>query len=145
MKRQYTILALAMLLAFLLAGCEQSKLKKAAAAVDGFSVTVKAFQQAEIVAHQQGLEDDAEHKVLESAISDVARAGGELDNVVRAAGGVRVPGPKALAALDQAYATLDNLFNAGVLHIKNPQARQELQALLLSAKGFLATISAVLR
>ena len=112
---------------------------------EGFSVAVKAFQQAEIVAHQQGLVDDAEHKALEGAIADAARAGLELDNVVRAANGVRVPGPKAIAALDQAYTTLDNLFNAGVLHIKNPRARQELQALLLTAKGFLATISAVLR
>ncbi len=136
-------------------GCEQSKLKKVAAAADGFSITVKAFQEAEISAHRQGLVDDAEHKAIEAAIADVARAGLELDNVVRVASQPRpaLDGTNAptssklsgLAALDQAYSSLDNLFNAGALHIKNPKARQELQILLLSAKGFLATISAVLR
>ena len=139
------LLALALLLPLVFAlGCEQSKLKKAAMAADGFSVTVKAFQEAEVSAHQQGLVDDAEHKAIEAAIADMARAGLELDNAVRVAS-TNTPGPKALAALDQAYASLDNLFNVGVLHIKNPKARQSLQALLLSAKGFLATISAVLR
>jgi len=142
------LLALALLLPLLFAlGCEQSKLKKAAMAADGFSVTVKAFQEAEISAHQQGLVDDAEHKAIEAAVADLARAGLELDNAVRLAS-ANTAGPRpggALAALDQAYASLDNLFHAGVLHIKNPKARQDLQALLLSAKGFLATLSAVLR
>ncbi len=139
------ILAIALLVPLLVAlGCEQSKLKKVAQAAEGFSLTVKAFQDAEIAAHQQGLVDDAEHKEIERALVDVAHAGLELDNIVRAAG-LKVPGPKALAALDQAYTSLDNLFTSGVLHVKNARARQDLEALLLSAKGFLATISAVLR
>jgi hypothetical protein len=142
-------LAIALIVPLLLtAGCEQSKLKKVAAAVDGFSATVRAFQEAEIVAHQQGLVDDLEHKKIERALADVAHAGLELDNIVR------VSEPKTwgqtsksqvLAALNQAYATLDNLFTNGALHIKNPKARQDLEALLVSAKGFLATVSALLQ
>ncbi len=135
------ILVIGLLVPLLVAlGCEQSKLKKVAQAVDGFSMAVKAFQDAEIAAHQQGLVDDEEHRQLQTALADVARAGLELDSDIRAAKMNR----NALTAVEQAWTSLSNLYYGGVLHIKNPKARQDLEALLLAAKGFLATISAVL-
>jgi hypothetical protein len=121
-------------------GCEQSKLKKVAQAADGFSLAVKAFQEAEIAAHQQGFVDDQEHHEIQAALADVARAGLELDSDIRAARDVRT----ARGAMGQVWTSVDNLYTGGVLHIKNPKARQDLEALLLAAKGFLATISAVL-
>jgi len=123
-------------------GCEQSRLKKLALATDAFSLTVRSFQQAEVVAHQQGLVSDEEHAAMEKALIDVANAGVELDNALRVAR--RGGKPKAAAALGAALTSLDHLLNSGVLHVKNPKARQDLEALILSAKGFLATISAVI-
>ncbi len=135
-------IALLLPLMFVL-GCEQSKLKKLAVAADGFSLTVRSFQQAEVVAHQQGFVSNEEHAAMEKAFIDVANAGVELDNALRVAP-TRSGKPKAAAALAAALASLDNLLNSGVLHVKNPKARQDLEALILSAKGFLATISAVI-
>jgi hypothetical protein len=101
---------------------------------------VRAFQQAEIVAHAQGLVADDEHAAIERALADVARAGLGLGDAIRAARSK----PGATQAIDAALAAVDRLLNEGVLHVKNPRARQDLQALVLSARGFLATISAVL-
>jgi hypothetical protein len=132
---------IALLLPLLFAlGCEQSRLKKLALAADGFSLTVRSFQQAEVVAHQQGLVSNEEHAAMEKALIDVANAGVELDNAVR----VAHSRSKATAALGDALASLDKLLSDGVLHVKNPKARQDFQALILSAKGFLATISAAI-
>ncbi len=121
-------------------GCDQGKLKRIAQAADGFALTVRSFQQAEIAAHAQGLVSQEEHVAIERALLDVANAGIELDSAIRLAQSK----PKASAALQAALASLDRLLNEGVLHVKNPKGRQNLEALLFSAKGFLATISAVL-
>jgi len=139
--RSRALCAIALIVPLLLVlGCEQSKLKKVAQAADGFSLAVKAFQDAEIAAHQQGLVDDEEHRQIQAALAEVARAGLELDSDIRAARDVHT----ASGAAAQVWTSLDNLYSGGVLHIKNPKARRDLEALLLAAKGFLATISAVL-
>ncbi len=132
-------LAVALLAPLAFLGCESSKYKRVAQAADGFALSVRAFQQAEITAHAQGLIADDEHAAIERALADVARAGLALDDSIHTAQSK----PGATQAIDAALAAVDRLLNEGVLHVKNPRARQDLQALVLSARGFLATISAV--
>lgn len=138
--RKHVLVLSAILISGLIVGCDQSAVKKAAQAADGFSISVKALQQAEMVAHVQGLIDDAEHRDLEGYFLDVANTGLELDSAIR----VAQSKPKAVEALQAAIASLDRLLNQGVLHLKNPKAKEAMQALILSAKSFLATIAALI-
>jgi hypothetical protein len=122
------------------ASCDQGKLKRLAQAANGFALTVRSFQQAEIAAYNQQLVSQDEHVAIQRALLDVANAGIELDSAIRLAQSK----PKASGALQAALASLDRLVSEGVLHVKNPKVRHDLETLLLSAKGFLTTISAVL-
>ena len=137
---KYLAVLSAILIGGLLMGCEESAVKKAAQAADGFAISVKALQQAEMAAHVQGLIDDAEHRDLQGYFLDVASAGLELDNAIR----VAQSKPKAVETLQAAIASLDRMLNQAVPHLKNPKARETMQALILSAKSFLATIAAVI-
>src|SRR5713101_8213699 len=78
-------LAVALLAPLAILGCESSKYKKVAQAADGFALSVRAFQQAEIIAHAQGLVADDEHAAIQRALADVARAGLALNDAIRAA------------------------------------------------------------
>lgn len=141
MRRKATPLLILLPLLFLVAACNQSDVKKAAVAADGLSLAVKNFQEAEIVAHKQGLIDDSEHVAINKALIGFAQAGKELDKAIKAAQSKTT----VTGTLNQALTTFDTLLNDGVLHVKNVQVRQSLEAILLAAKGFLATIAIVVR
>jgi hypothetical protein len=134
------LLALLPLL-LLAAACDQSNVKKGAVAADWLSLAVKNFGEAEIIAHQQGLIDDSEHVAINKALIDFGNAGKQLDDAIRAAQSKTTVNDALKRALDTFSALLDE----GVFHIKNPQARQSLGAILLAAKGFLVTIAAVIQ
>jgi hypothetical protein len=139
MKRKLvTVVMLALILANL--GCSD-KYRKAAEAARDFAVAVQAVQQAEIALHSQGMVDDQEHLQFEGLLVNVASAGKQVDSVILQAS----KGGNVEAALDAAIQSTNSLLQDGTLHIKNPQAKAQLSAVLLGAKALLDTIAAVIR
>lgn len=137
MRNRRAVTALLILaLAVGLAGCD-TKTKKIAVAVDGFSIAMKHFQEAEIVAFEQGLVSHEDHRAIQSSLIRIASAQLAFDDVVRAGSTAG-----AQAVLDEALAEFRNL--ESVVFALNPKTRAVIEASLLTAKTFLATISAAL-
>lgn len=135
-NRKTAVLLLCSLI--VLAGCDEKLLKVAQAAKD-FSAATKALQDAEIQAHELKLIDDETHVDIQRIVIQVAQSGKELDNAVNVAHSE----PKAIAALQASIDSLDRLLNEGVIKVKDPKTKTELSLAIISAKGILDSISAV--
>lgn len=135
-NRKVAVLLLCSLI--VLAGCDDKLLKVAQAAKD-FSAATSALQDAEIQAHETRLIDDEAHVDIQRILLDVAHSGKVLDNAVNVAHSQ----PQAIAALQLSVDSLDNLLNAGVIKIKDPKTKTELSLAIISAKGILDSIAAV--
>lgn len=127
--------------------CSQAQYQKAAEAAKGFALSVSAFQDTEIIIYNspanagQNLISTDEHKQIQQLLINVADAGKELNNAILVAKNQ----PGAVTALQESINACNRLLNDGVLHVKNPDTMAHLQLILISAKGFLATISTVIQ
>lgn len=135
-NRKVAVLLLCSLI--VLAGCDDKLLRVAQAAKD-FSAATKALQGAEIQAHDSKLIDDETHVDIQRIVIQVALSGKELDNAVNVAHSQ----PQAIAALQASIDSLDRLLNEGVIKVKDPKTKTELSLAIISAKGILDSISAV--
>lgn len=145
MKRPLLILALLPVLLLAIGACPKPRpqndpWRTAAVAAADFAAAVKGFQDSEIILHRQGLIASDEHQAIQRVLLDVARAGKQLDQAIRAAH----QRPEASAAVDAALIAAQQLLDEGVLHVKNPNARARLSASLALARIALDTIRAVL-
>lgn len=132
----------------LVAACTQSQMKKAATVMRDFSVALGQVQDAMIAAHNDGFLDDAEHKQIQALIDQIALAGEEAVNTLRAGSGssLTTGGKSAvLAKLDVALMGIDHLTQEGVLHIKNPASRSAASGLILALRGIVRTAQALLQ
>ncbi len=123
----------------LLAGCNDIVARLAKVSGGAAQVT-KAFQQAEITLHQQGLVSNEEHVALQRALIPVAEAGVALDGALRN----QPTNAKVLTAVSAALTAVDKLNTDGILRIKNAQAQQTLSLALQSIKSLLLTFQAAL-
>ena len=123
-----------------MAACTDSALRKASIAARDLALAVKAFQDAEIIAHQQGRVADDEHGRIQSLLIRVAEAGKELDADIR----VLHSHPKAVVAFQAFDDSLGRLLAEGVIGIKNSQTKAELQLAFTSIRTLAAIIGAAI-
>jgi len=140
MKTKHTALVVVLLSSLFFAGCPGTAYHKAVIAEHDFSVTVAAFQQAEIVEFQSGRIDSAEHLKLEAGIEKVALAGQTLTSSLQSGA--------ANTTVQQNFNTLSaavtDLMNSGVLGVKNPTSQQLLKVSIQTAQAILANVSTLL-
>lgn len=138
MKRKHLIL-IPLIAVILMAAGQCDKYRKTGQLARDFAAGVSAFQQTEIVLHQQGKIDNAEHLQIQGAILEVAQDGKKLDaaiNLVHSA-------PDAKTALDASISAVSNALSDGALHVKNPDAKAELQTSIVLLESILHNIQAI--
>ena len=127
-------------LSFVMAGCPKTAYHSAVVAEHDFTISLKAFQQAEMVEFQGGRIDAAEHQKLEAGIERVATAAQTLVSSLQAGA--------ANATVQQNFTTVSqavtDLLNNGVLGIKNANSQALVKAVLQTAQAILSNVSTLL-
>jgi len=113
--------------------------RKAGELARDFALGVQAFQETEIVLHQQGKISDDEHRQIQQIILEVAADGQKLDRAIATTHSA----PDAKTALDSAIAQLQGALADGVLHVKNPEVKAQLQTSLVLLRSILSNIQAI--
>lgn len=142
LKKKANLVLFVGLLAILSSGfaCQSADVTRAAVAADNFVDAVGAFQDTEIVLYEQGFIDEAEHRTIQTLLVDVANAGPQANNAIRLAKSE----PELIEAVNFAIEAVQALDEQGVMRIKNPDAKARLRIALMTAKGALGVISAML-
>jgi len=138
MKRRSIAVAV-LALALVAGGCPKSAYHSAVVAEHQFTTVLKSFQQAELVEHQNGRIDDAEHKVLEAGIEKVATAAQVLVTSLQAGA--------ANTTVQQNFATVSQAVNdlmAQGIAVKNPTSQALVKAVLQSAQAILTNVQQLL-
>jgi hypothetical protein len=132
-KRKLPVLAVLILMVGL-AGCPKDKPQAAAGYVQRYAVSLEAFQNAEIKAHDTGFVTPELHNDFQNDFIKAAQAGEDLDKgiVIASNGG----SPKEY--IDAAYTTSDALITDLNL-IKDEKKRAELQLLFKASRDVLNT------
>lgn len=136
--RKRHLVAVPALCLLLLAVGQCDKYAKVGQLAKDFALSVQAFQSTEVVLHQQGKINDAEHKQLETLILEVAKTGITLDQAINQVHS----NPQARAALAAAVGQLNALLDSGVLQVKNPDAHAALYTAFIGLKAIVDNIAA---
>jgi PBP1b-binding outer membrane lipoprotein LpoB len=134
-RARKSIVVAILLSALLMTGCDD-KLVKAATAAKDLAQAVHVVQDTEIAMYHQNLVDKDEHIAFQKLLIDVSNSGIELSNAIL----VLKSKPDAIAALDKALVSTSALLDAGTLHIKNEQARNQISVAIVAVRSLLATI-----
>ncbi len=134
-KRHLVIIPVICLLFMAIGQCD--KYQKVGQSARDFALGVQAFQQTEIVLHQQNKITDQEHQKLETLILEVAKTGQTLDQAINQVHS----NPQARAALDAAVSQLNALLDSGILQIKNPDSEAQLRLAFTSLKAIVDQIA----
>ena len=141
MKR---ILLIAVMAVFALGleGCPISTAtqQQTANALHVVSSTTAAFQQAEITAYGQGLIPAEDHQYIESALLTLGRAGKTADACTKGA----LTKAGLIGCVNLSVTTIDNLNTDGALHLKSTKAKADFALAMVSVKGILTSITAML-
>jgi hypothetical protein len=130
-----TALALGML------GCPSSSTqRKAAQAADIAAASVSGFQQAEIVAHSQGLIPDDDHLFIEQSLLTLGRAGKATDTCISGA----LTNSGILVCVNISLNTVNQLQADGALHLKSAKAKNDFALTMTGVQAALNTITALL-
>jgi hypothetical protein len=132
-------IALAVVLVWTLGVGSCNKYAKTGELARDFAAGVLAFQQSEIVFHQQGKVSDNEHREIQEYLLQVAQAGKALDMAINKTHSA----PDATTAMNASIAAVQTLLDKGVLNVKNDESQAALRASLLSLKTILDSISAI--
>lgn len=139
-RRILPLMICVLFLAVFSAGCPSSAYHSAVIAEHDFKLAVQSFQQAEMVEFQAGRIGQDEHQKLEAGIEKVALAGQTLTTSLQAGA--------ANTTVQQNFATLStaltDLFNSGVLGIKNDNSKAILKAVIQAAQAILSNVSSLL-
>lgn len=138
MKRKHLI-ALPIMLILLMGASQCDKYRKTGQLARDFAAGVSAFQQTEIVLHNQGKIDEAEHLQIQTALLEVAADGKKLDAAINQVHSA----PDARAALDAAIASVSQALSDGALRVKNPDAKASLQTSIVLLQSILHNIQAI--
>lgn len=138
LKRSSAVV-LVLTLALLSAGFQCDRYKKAASLSRDFAAGVSAFQDAEIILHNEGKISNDEHQTLETLIIQTARAGKVMDQAIQDAHN----GKTVQASVDAAAVAASGLLDSGVTQVKNPEAQAELKSAALALKTIVDSILAV--
>lgn len=133
MKKLLFLVPLAVCLAGCPSGTQQQKIAQAA---DDASVVILNFQQAEIIAHQNGAISDADHTFIQQQLVTVSTLGKTTDSCIRTATNTQ----GVLQCANSAINTIDQLNTQGALGIKSAQARTDYQIAMLGLRTALSTI-----
>jgi len=136
-RKQLFILPVMMILLMGMSKCD--RYAKTGQLARDFAAGVSAFQQAEIVMHNQGKISDPEHVAIQDAILQTAQAGKDLDRAINQVHSA----PDARAALDAALMNVQTALNDGVAHVKNPDAKASLQTSIVLLRSILDNIRAI--
>ena len=135
MKQFRALFALAF--ALLLTGCPAGTTQQQAAqAADNASIVVQNFQQAEILAYQQGAIPAADHQFIEQQLLTVSALGKTTDSCIRTA----TNAAGSITCANTAIATIDQLNAQGALALKSTQAKTDYAIAMLGLRTALATI-----
>lgn len=99
----------------------------------------KAFADAVIISHRDGVVDDNTERELLGYSRKIAQYD---DAAVTAINSANKTG--AIAAIDQAIATLDDAVTSGLAGVKNEAKKTSFHAILLALRGTLTTAKALL-
>jgi len=138
MRKLLTTLTTAALV-IILAGCPNDSWQKAAQLSDDFAHSIRAAQDVEIAAFNQGLIDLDDHKAVEIVFIEVAKDGQTLDAAILSGSKSKTVTQAFKAALTATEGALE----ANQLHIKNPNTRAEISIALTGAKSILDTMEAL--
>jgi hypothetical protein len=108
---------------------------KAAIAARDFRLALQAFQDGEIVWHQQGHVDNQTHIAVQSYIIDAANIGKQVDSAIAVGSNAG-----ASALLNNLLASTDTLLANGTLHIKDPQTKALFETAILSIKTIIGNV-----
>lgn len=141
MKR---ILSLAGVLsiALMLAGCPATSTQRqqVAQAAQTASTVVVAFQQGEIIAHEQGVVSNADHIFIQKELKNVSVVGKALDSCILSA----TTAAGDVACIQTATTAIDQINADGGLYIKSAKAQADFQTSMGALKIALTAISQVL-
>jgi len=130
------------LVAIALTGCPASSSQRTqvAQAAQTASTVVVAFQQGEIVAHNQGVVSDADHLFIQKELLTVSTVGKTLDSCILST--TTTAGD--IACIQTASTAVDQINSDGGLYIKSANAKADFQAAMAALKISLTAISQVL-
>lgn len=114
--------------------CSGTVVHKVTIAQHDFRISVQAFQDTEIVLHNQGIVPNDLHMQIQQGIQKVAQAGVDLDTALAA----NAPTSTLKTKLDSIMTLLDSLNNESILGVKNETAKLALTSALLAIKGIVA-------
>lgn len=120
MNRSRKAVFLVVVLSLLLSGYTCNK-QKALQTSSGVAASLKALQDGEIAAHQQGQVTDAEHRLLQEGLKSIAQEDKVVRQCIYASG--------AQSCVDSGIATVQVFLDSKVNGIKNPDSRVKMQLL----------------
>jgi hypothetical protein len=130
--------------------CSGSDQEKVAQAIDTALVGARDFQQTEIAIYNEGQScppdgsclaiSQEDHVFIQQELKTLAQAGQAAGHCVAASSN----SAGDLACLKTVLDTVDEINNAGGLHIKSVDARKTYQTVMVSVRGGIAAIYAVL-
>lgn len=141
MKRN-AVLAVIVMAVILCAGwsCNSDQRAQVAQAAQDASTVVKGFQQAEILAHQQGTIPDDDHAFIQQSLITVATMGKNLDGCIKSTGS----NSGVVSCVNSAVTTIDQLNSEGALHLKSDKARVDFQLAMIGTRTALNVIATIL-
>lgn len=143
MSRTISLIGVAVI-AFTLCGCPAStttqQREQAAKASQNISIILQGAQQAEIIAHTQGLIPDADHVFVEQQFQTIAILGETTDACILKA----VDTPGTITCLNTAVTAVDQINAQGGLALKSDKAKTDFAVAMTGIRTVLATVSATL-
>lgn len=139
------ILAALLVAAFFVTGCDDSAYRKAVRASAGISEGLKKLQDANEASLKAGAIDQDDAKTIALATADAVRANQAIRAELRVAEKLDLQSrAQIVAEVANIAASLKQLNDEGVLHVKNPAAKAKLQTILTGIEASLGVLQSLL-